>query len=201
MSAREAILARRSRFLAASLAALAGDGCSKAPPPPATPVHAAAPAASSSPTSSPAPLDTDGDSVPDADDECPTVAGAPSEAGCPRVVALAPCLSLIVFQRPHFPPGSAKLSVDAHPFLEGAAAGIKDDPALANVEISGHCDAVEEPCPDSARAETVRDALVARGVAASRLTIRAAGRVEPVDSNATAEGRAHNRRVDVTVKK
>jgi len=49
------------------------------------------------------------------------------------------------------------------------------------------------------RAESVRNYLVSQGIAASRLTIDWKGEREPVDTNATAEGKAQNRRVVITV--
>jgi len=48
------------------------------------------------------------------------------------------------------------------------------------------------------RAESVRNYLVSQGIAASRLTTDWKGEREPVASNATAEGKAQNRRVVIT---
>lgn len=50
------------------------------------------------------------------------------------------------------------------------------------------------------RAESVRDALVAAGVKASRITVAGHGEADPVADNDTASGRARNRRVVVTLK-
>jgi outer membrane protein OmpA-like peptidoglycan-associated protein len=47
------------------------------------------------------------------------------------------------------------------------------------------------------RANTVRDALVADGIAADRITTKGMGESNPVASNDTAAGRAQNRRVDI----
>jgi len=49
------------------------------------------------------------------------------------------------------------------------------------------------------RAESVRNYLVAQGIATSRLTVDWKGEREPVETNATAEGKAQNRRVVITV--
>lgn len=49
------------------------------------------------------------------------------------------------------------------------------------------------------RAQSVRDALVARGVDASRLMTRGYGVAFPVAGNETAEGRQRNRRVEVII--
>ncbi|HTY19940.1 MAG TPA: OmpA family protein [Myxococcota bacterium] len=47
------------------------------------------------------------------------------------------------------------------------------------------------------RADSVRDFLVKRGIAASRLETKGFGKADPVASNDTAEGRAQNRRVEL----
>jgi outer membrane protein OmpA-like peptidoglycan-associated protein len=49
------------------------------------------------------------------------------------------------------------------------------------------------------RAEAVRNYLVSQGIASSRLAVDWKGEREPVASNATAEGKAENRRVVITL--
>jgi len=50
-----------------------------------------------------------------------------------------------------------------------------------------------------ARAQAVRDFLVAHGVAPDRIDARGLGESQPVASNKTAEGRANNRRVEIVI--
>jgi len=50
-----------------------------------------------------------------------------------------------------------------------------------------------------ARAEAVRDALVARGIEADRITAAGFGESRPIASNGTSDGRAKNRRIAVTI--
>ena len=50
----------------------------------------------------------------------------------------------------------------------------------------------------AARAKALRSALVAQGIAASRLHQRGAGSSEPLSSNDAPEGRMLNRRVEIT---
>jgi outer membrane protein OmpA-like peptidoglycan-associated protein len=50
------------------------------------------------------------------------------------------------------------------------------------------------------RAQSVANYLTAQGVDASRLSIRGAGPDQPIASNATADGRAQNRRVEVNLR-
>ena len=49
------------------------------------------------------------------------------------------------------------------------------------------------------RADAVRDYLVKQGVEAGRLQSVAYGAMRPIDTNATKEGRAKNRRVELIV--
>ena len=49
------------------------------------------------------------------------------------------------------------------------------------------------------RADAVRDYLVGQGVSSSQLTAKGYGETNPIASNATAEGRAQNRRVVMRV--
>ena len=71
------------------------------------------------------------------------------------------------------------------------------------VMLEGHTDntgpAAMNQSLSEARAETVRDALVAQGVAASRLKTAGFSFNRPVASNATEEGRRLNRRVEVVI--
>jgi len=50
------------------------------------------------------------------------------------------------------------------------------------------------------RAKSVYDYFVSKGIAADRLTTKGYGEERPVASNATREGRAKNRRVELVVK-
>lgn len=51
------------------------------------------------------------------------------------------------------------------------------------------------------RAEAVREYLVSRGVSSDAIRAEGRGEQEPVASNATAEGRANNRRVEIVIDK
>ena len=51
------------------------------------------------------------------------------------------------------------------------------------------------------RAYTVRNFLIAQGVAPERITARGYGPYEPIADNATEDGRAMNRRVELRVAK
>ncbi|OIQ93288.1 putative lipoprotein YiaD precursor [mine drainage metagenome] len=101
-----------------------------------------------------------------------------------------------------FAVGSAALSPRLQPVLAQLADGLRSNPS-ETVQIVGYTDstggdAINVPLSRS-RARSVRDDLVARGVAAQRVTTAGMGAADPVASNATAAGRALNRRVEIFV--
>lgn len=71
------------------------------------------------------------------------------------------------------------------------------------VVVEGHMDSTGLPAANQQlsqqRAEAVRAFLVSEGVAADRIRAVGLGQSRPVADNATAEGRAHNRRVEIVV--
>lgn len=73
----------------------------------------------------------------------------------------------------------------------------------ARIRVVGYADA-RGPDPANqqlglARANAVKAALSAKGVAADRVETASGGEQDPVDTNATAEGQAENRRTEVVV--
>lgn len=93
------------------------------------------------------------------------------------------------------------LAADA-PLVDCVADLLGDYPD-ARIRIEGHSDrvgSIEYNLRLSRqRAEGIRSALVANGIAASRLETKGYGRSRPVASNDTDEGRARNRRVEFRV--
>jgi outer membrane protein OmpA-like peptidoglycan-associated protein len=73
------------------------------------------------------------------------------------------------------------------------------------VEVGGHTDNVGSSAVNeklsAMRAGKVKDYLVSKGVEASRMTVKGYSYNEPVADNATADGRAKNRRATFKVKK
>jgi hypothetical protein len=86
------------------------------------------------------------------------------------------------------------------PKIDELATALKNNPG-ENVVIEGHTDNVGSPEYNQAlamkRAETVRDALVSRGIDANRIAVRSAGEENPVASNDTGLGRWENRSAQV----
>ena len=106
------------------------------------------------------------------------------------------------FDRLNFATSSAELPADAQPTV-GALAQILQAYPNARVRIEGYADARgAEPANEqlgARRAEAVAQALIAQGVAANRVTAATGGESNPVDTNATAQGQAENRRTDLVV--
>ena len=83
-----------------------------------------------------------------------------------------------------------------------ANALIKEDP-LSKIVVEGHTDsqgaAAYNQDLSQRRAQSVRDYLVSRGIAADRVTSQGFGPSRSIAENNTAEGRANNRRVEIVV--
>lgn len=89
--------------------------------------------------------------------------------------------------------------------LRRAAELLRERPTL-RMTIRGHCDAREgrsdgeRRALSRARAEAARDYLITRErIDPARLEIEAVGADEPVDTSATAAGRAKNRRIELAL--
>jgi outer membrane protein OmpA-like peptidoglycan-associated protein len=99
-----------------------------------------------------------------------------------------------------FASGSARLTDSARASLRRLAAVL---PARAKLRIEGHTDSQGVAAANLAlsqqRAEAVRQALVEAGIAPARLKAIGLGQTVPVADNGSAEGRARNRRVELTV--
>jgi outer membrane protein OmpA-like peptidoglycan-associated protein len=101
----------------------------------------------------------------------------------------------------YFNSGSAVLLDESQPMLKQVAEVVKASPE-AQLTIEGHTDnigsAEYNQKLSEQRAAAVRDALVTRyAVAAAHLSAKGYGLSRPVETNATVQGRAHNRRVEL----
>lgn len=145
-------------------------------------------------------VDSDGDGVPDRNDDCPdTLEGLATDAhGCADQSARQSVrLAGVTFAL-----DSARLKPESRETLETVVRALKGDPDM-RVEIAGHTDsqgaAAYNRQLSQRRAESVRGFLLREGISPERVRARGYGESEPVASNDTAAGRARNRRVEFRV--
>jgi OOP family OmpA-OmpF porin len=137
------------------------------------------------------PLDSDGDGVTDDKDQCKaTPKGARvDDRGC------------WVISDIRFDFNKADIKPVYYPDLDEVVTVMKDNPLL-NILIEGHTDSIgtEEYNQrlSERRARSVKEYLVLKGIASNRMTAMGFGESRPIASNETEEGRAKNRRVQIT---
>jgi len=106
------------------------------------------------------------------------------------------------FANIYFESGSATIQPQSYGVLDGVVELLRDNPDVM-VEIAGHTDSDGSASYNQGlsqrRAESVRSYLVRKGISASRLTTVGYGESRPVASNATADGKARNRRIEFRV--
>jgi OmpA-OmpF porin, OOP family len=106
------------------------------------------------------------------------------------------------FDRLLFKTGSAELEPSSDAQISNVAAVMKAFPNV-KLRIGGYTDNVGDPTANMTlsgnRAKAAMAAIVAKGIAADRLEAEGYGDTVPVADNATAEGRARNRRTAARV--
>ena len=172
------------------------------------------------------PLDTDGDGVADNSDRCPgTPANVTVDAvGCPldkdrdgvanyldqcpntplgSTVDAKGCPLKIVVRDLNFSNDSAALRPASITTLEGVVVGIKDNPAITQVTVTGYTDSSGSEDYNKVlserRASAVAEYLRSRLGDVQIISV-GMGEANPIASNATREGRAQNRRVEIDLK-
>ena len=149
----------------------------------------------------PLPKDGDGDGVNDDADRCPsTPSGVEVDAeGCQ--VLFQPTKKTLILEGVNFETGKSVLTPESETILNGVAESLVANDSI-RVQVTGHTDNTGSLALNRrlsrARADAVRTYLISRGVAEDRLTSRGFGPDQPVASNKTVDGRAQNRRVELT---
>lgn len=164
-------------------------------------------------------IDNDGDRVLDIADQCEgqleTLNGYLDDDGCPdsvpaEVDALRGSIEGLLYAE-----GETAVRASANKYIEEIAKVMRAHPSI-RVVLVGHTDDREanafatpvpgQPPPDvsqiavdlaRARAEAVRQALVAAGIPVGRIVVDGVGPIEPVADNDTSKGRLANRRVEI----
>ncbi len=147
--------------------------------------------------------DLDGDGVLDNVDKCPKTAGPADNEGCPRLKAAEAEIVKRAFDNLEFETGKATIKQSSFATLTDLAQFLIENPSYKLV-IAGHTDDVGSDELNmklsKARGEAVAKAMTERGVKAEQLIVEYFGETQPIATNATAEGRAKNRRVEMNIK-
>jgi outer membrane protein OmpA-like peptidoglycan-associated protein len=119
-----------------------------------------------------------------------------------RITNTGSQLRVILPEDVTFPTGSSVVNPSFRPALREVARSLRAHPN-STVRVVGHTDNVGSMAYNQQlsvdRALSVARILISDGVPASRITYSGRGYAEPITTNATANGRAMNRRVEVII--
>ena len=120
--------------------------------------------------------------------------GSRNKAAAPANATLAFSARSTVLPATLKPAGKEKIDAEL-------VAPMKEHPNLRAL-VEGHTDSIGSDAYNQRlserRANAVRDYMVSRGIDAQRITTKGWGKSKPIASNKTKEGRARNRRVEIT---
>jgi len=154
--------------------------------------------------------DNDKDQIPDVKDKCPndpeTYNGFQDEDGCPdKGKVIIEGSDIVILEKVQFETNSAKILPQSNEILNAVAATMKGHPEFLVMEIAGHAD---ERSSDEhnlqltkARAASVMDAMLKRGIATKRLVSQGYGEYCPLDSGSNPAAWEKNRRVEFKIVK
>lgn len=152
--------------------------------------------------------DNDGDGRLDAVDRCPDEPevwnGVDDEDGCPdRGRVLIPCDRYVILDKILFQQGSAAIDPTTISILDAIVAALMANRVIELMEVSGHSDGhsrrERSGTLGQARADVVRDYLVAHGVAPQRLRAVGRGSTMPLCREATEECWSKSRRAEFRI--
>jgi OOP family OmpA-OmpF porin len=127
---------------------------------------------------------------------CHAPAGFQVDANC-RIIE-----QTLVVRAVDFEFNSSRLTEPARETLDEVGAALQKQPDM-QVEIQGYTDSIGADAYNlnlsQKRAAAVKAYLVSKGLSDTSLTAKGYGKVDPIASNATKEGRAQNRRVAFAV--
>lgn len=138
--------------------------------------------------------------------ETPTVAKSAALAGTSGLAAYLagsqPTPHTFTFERLNFDTAKSEIRSQDQADVDQVAATLKQYPNT-KIRIAGYADARGSEAANvalgKARADGVKAALVAKGIAGGRIETATGGDKDPVDTNATSPGRAENRRTELVV--
>ncbi len=139
--------------------------------------------------------DNDGDGVLDTADKCPnTPKGVKVDAtGCPVAEMKTEVGGVLILEGVNFATGSAELTPTSSVTLDKVAESLNAWPDVT-IEVGGHTDSSGNDAANKklsqARADAVRQYLIGKGVAGTRITAVGYGEEKPIADNATKDGKA-----------
>ena len=147
--------------------------------------------------------DSDGDGVVDKNDKCPNTAGSKENDGCPVVTDELTMTLSEESNMVKFMPSSSNLTPSSNSVLEFFISVIDKYPNKQFL-VEGHASSDGSSSFNQKlseqRAESVKNALIEKGVDSSRLEAQGFGEDKPFSSNDTSSGRKSNRRVQLSMK-
>ncbi|WP_174291440.1 OmpA family protein [Sphingomonas bacterium] len=138
--------------------------------------------------------------------ETPTAPKSAALAGTSGLAAYLagsqPTPQTFTFEKINFETAKSDIRPADQDDVNAVAATLQKYPK-AHIRIAGYADTRGNEAANvalgKARADSVKAALVAKGIDAGRIETATGGDKDPVDSNATAPGRAENRRTELVV--
>jgi outer membrane protein OmpA-like peptidoglycan-associated protein len=152
--------------------------------------------------------DNDGDGIPDGKDSCKnepeTYNGTDDNDGCPdKGSVIVQKDNVLILEKILFETGSAKILPASFGILDAVTTTLKHHPEFTLLEVQGHADIRGDEKGNvrltQARADSVVDALVKRGLPSSLLRSMGYGAYCPVDPGRTPEAFEKNRRVEFKI--
>lgn len=120
--------------------------------------------------------------------------------GTASVAAASPCAGVVRLSGIEFAFDRSQITENSKTVLRIAVDQLRGCPEIS-VSISGYTDSTGSPEYNNGlsyrRAEAAKGYLIEQGISASRLETEAFGESDPIATNATAAGRAENRRVQL----
>jgi len=151
--------------------------------------------------------DTDGDGILDKDDECIDEKGTVANNGCPEVpkVTAEVQKQLNAYAKTIlFNSGKASIKAESTAVMVDIISILKEYPD-AKFTVEGHTDSVGSKATNQrlseARALSVKEFLVDKGIDSFRLSAVGYGEDKPIATNMYKDGRAQNRRVEINLVK
>lgn len=134
--------------------------------------------------------------------EAPKPAPPPAAPEAPKRVEVQQD-KIVIHDTIQFETDQAIIKPESYGLMDEITLVVANNPQIQRLSIQGHTDATGGDAHNqklsNARAYSVLEYLVQHGVAPERLTSKGWGENKPIATNATAEGREKNRRVEFVI--